>query len=771
MRNKLKEEIDKIIQKCLVNENPDTVLDKDGNDVAYYADGTPAIAFICRERKDNSNSFKWFINDQRNNGSAYHSNISIKDTPDFPDAYDSNEIIRGRIWMNQKICSFYQSEEKFTDDYIYKVNNLFDILKLDPKDFKFEYRNSAKTDGFKKWLGLNKVQKSQKVLSPEDQKKVDEIEKKIADLQATLHLKVGDEKKQVEMEIERLEKAIGKISSRDAEKTAYRAMSASKKTPYEKGAGSIAAYKGSFPAIAEEKIQIYNSTLCPELWSSDKNLDPLVRLTLLKIANDFFKDTELDVPIQDVYLLGSVANYNWTPHSDLDVHILINASSLTNRPEMTEKFMRSLVGKWNLEHDIQIKGHKIELYIQDINETNASTAIYSLLQNKWIKEPSPEQIQIDRALIRNKYSNWTDRIDSAINTKNEIQLKKILDELKKYRQSGLDKRGEFSVENLVFKILRSKGYIEKLKDAFNDIYDKKMSVKDAFDPTSVGPNPAGSEGEQDGAYYQTQNDKMRKMEEVTQKDLRSRHPHDPSIIISPVDKIPWEKLTLDNLKALKDKAIRAYNYYVKKKNRAEMTPKEREYLQKEMTFLNSLNIEIKKRLEYINKSVTESDYYMDYGHDRDGDWIWQYFLHGGEFKKKQVQVGDIHTQIFPGRRADFEGRYDVKRKVITVADMSHLMNPSQNVDDLPNSLIQRLKYEFGDDVKIKRFYEEGTRGLKSEGYGAGKREEDRLKIHNQDGSVRRWQIKSKDAPKTPKLPDALQELVNEVLDKHLPIKS
>ena len=48
--------------------------------------------------------------------------------------------------------------------------------------------------------------------------------------------------------------------------------------------------------------------------------------------------------------------------------------------------------------------------------------------------------------------------------------------LKKFRQSGLETGGEFSYENLVFKLLRRNGYIEKLFKLKRDIIDKKLSV-------------------------------------------------------------------------------------------------------------------------------------------------------------------------------------------------------------------------------------------------------------------------------------------------------
>ena len=59
----------------------------------------------------------------------------------------------------------------------------------------------------------------------------------------------------------------------------------------------------------------------------------------------------------------------------------------------------------------------------------------------------------------------------------KVLVKKYKEKLKKYRNSGLEKNGEMSLENLVFKLLRRNGYIEKLYDAQTKIIDKKLSMK------------------------------------------------------------------------------------------------------------------------------------------------------------------------------------------------------------------------------------------------------------------------------------------------------
>ena len=44
------------------------------------------------------------------------------------------------------------------------------------------------------------------------------------------------------------------------------------------------------------------------------------------------------------------------------------------------------------------------------------------------------------------------------------------------RRGGLEKGGEYSVENLAFKLLRRTGTIKTIVDAFNNLYDKKLSL-------------------------------------------------------------------------------------------------------------------------------------------------------------------------------------------------------------------------------------------------------------------------------------------------------
>lgn len=223
-------------------------------------------------------------------------------------------------------------------------------------------------------------------------------------------------------------------------------------------------------------MRIYNSILNPDIWATENEIRSEIRIQLLQIAQDFYKSTELTVPIKDVLLIGSNANYNWTPTSDLDTHVVIDFKMLDMSPTDANEFTNLLKYRWNIEHDIHIKNSNVELYIQDVNANAVATGVYSLLNNVWIKKPLKEHIVLDKELIKKKYQDSVIKIKSAIHEKNLEQMKNILKDVYDLRQSGLHRAGEFSTENVVFKLLRNKKYLDVLRDGINNLYDKQVSL-------------------------------------------------------------------------------------------------------------------------------------------------------------------------------------------------------------------------------------------------------------------------------------------------------
>jgi len=226
------------------------------------------------------------------------------------------------------------------------------------------------------------------------------------------------------------------------------------------------------------KSRIYNDTLNPNIWNPDNTIKPEVRDALLKVAQDFYAESELTAPIQDIYMLGSAANYNWGPSSDIDVHVLIDFNKLSMERDLVKKMVDSIKANWNKNHNIQIKSHRVELYIQDITETNRAMGIYSILNNRWVKFPQKLTLNLDKNIIQKKYTDMVLQIKNAIKSNNLEDLKRVLKSVYDMRESGLSKGGEFSLENIVFKLLRTRNHLDNLKTAVNRVYDAKLSLKE-----------------------------------------------------------------------------------------------------------------------------------------------------------------------------------------------------------------------------------------------------------------------------------------------------
>lgn len=232
-------------------------------------------------------------------------------------------------------------------------------------------------------------------------------------------------------------------------------------------------------------FRIYNDTLCPDLWDTAMHLDPKARMTLLRLAYDFYRKTMFPAPVIDVYLMGSIANYNWTADSDVDVHVMIDYSKLQMPPETANKAVKTAGAQWNAEHEVTVKDFKVEMNIQNATEQKPYvTGVYSLVKDQWIRKPFQMPLRIDKNVLKFQYNTMKQYLQNAISSGNGEQMKATKKYLDAYRQYGLDTFGELSYENIIFKILRSRGIIKQLKDTITAVYDQEMTVteEDEFHP-------------------------------------------------------------------------------------------------------------------------------------------------------------------------------------------------------------------------------------------------------------------------------------------------
>jgi hypothetical protein len=232
----------------------------------------------------------------------------------------------------------------------------------------------------------------------------------------------------------------------------------------------------------------FHDKLNPALWTEKGKLDPEVKKQLLEIAKDFMSELGISSPkVEDITISGSNAAYTYTPHSDLDLHILVDMNRLPN-DEVYKELFAAKKTLYNDSHDIKVHGVPVELYVQDSNEPVQSLGEYSLLKDTWLKYPKKRRANFDQNATRLKYEKLGELIELALRQKDPKKIDKVLKIIKRYRKAGLDKTGEFGPENLAFKALRKQGMIEKLWDLKQDLHSKQMSIED-YDPNGPPPGP------------------------------------------------------------------------------------------------------------------------------------------------------------------------------------------------------------------------------------------------------------------------------------------
>jgi len=226
-------------------------------------------------------------------------------------------------------------------------------------------------------------------------------------------------------------------------------------------------------------------TLQRSFWNNKRDLKASVRKKLLEIANDFFESLKLpeNVKLKDITITGSIASYNWSKYSDVDLHLIIDFSDIDENFDLVKKYFGGKIFIWNNKHSIKMNDHEVEIYVQDENEPHMSAGVYSVLNNKWIEEPRQAEFELDLDTTKKKAEQLIDQIERVFDLfesreypKAMNSAKKLKDKIKEMRRSGLADEGIYSPENMTFKLLRRSGHIGLLHDIVNKSYDRIMSL-------------------------------------------------------------------------------------------------------------------------------------------------------------------------------------------------------------------------------------------------------------------------------------------------------
>jgi predicted nucleotidyltransferase len=228
-----------------------------------------------------------------------------------------------------------------------------------------------------------------------------------------------------------------------------------------------------------------------KLFTKDELLKDKVRDKMLEIVDEFLanlKEQDIKIKVDDILFIGSNASYNYTKDSDIDLHILANAKAAKYEKEVAAALYGAYRTLFNKNLDIEFYDIPVEIFVETEDSARVSNGIYSVKKNKWVKKPVQEDIpEYDTKALNELVDKWElkckDLIDDikADKLENEKQVVKMLEDIyNKLRKKGIAK-GEYSIENLAFKELRNKGYLDQLKDYRNELTSKRLSLEERLD--------------------------------------------------------------------------------------------------------------------------------------------------------------------------------------------------------------------------------------------------------------------------------------------------
>lgn len=267
---------------------------------------------------------------------------------------------------------------------------------------------------------------------------------------------------------------------------------------FQKGGITEERFLKRFLAVEAVSLE-YHDELNPAIWENGDKLKSDIRTKLLTLADVWSKFARIDNDmIRDIIITGGNVNFNYTPFSDIDLHIVVDKQALAGKlygytppkdpvthpvgapaSAVMDDYLRGKKKIWGLTHDVRIGAYPVELYAQGTDEGyHDNQGVYSLKDNKWIQEPTHGAFDFanDKALGK-KVEIWQKRIDDAVTDVAPLaQVEAMKERIAAMRKAGIAKGGEFAFENLIFKALRNSGHLQKLSDYIRKTFDHSLSL-------------------------------------------------------------------------------------------------------------------------------------------------------------------------------------------------------------------------------------------------------------------------------------------------------
>lgn len=242
------------------------------------------------------------------------------------------------------------------------------------------------------------------------------------------------------------------------------------------------------PRLIVEKLETHD-TLNPKIWNSDMTLRSDVEQKLYNIIDEFVENSHF-LTTDDIItanIVGSNASYNYTEFSDLDLHIVVNLSDLSEDEKFAgytgdcERIM------FNRRYEIEMNGVDVELYVEDIRTAPVSNGIYDLFKGEWIRKPIKLVFpEVNNNLYKSVYNAHKDNAVKLLSSaKSAKEINNFVNDLYLTRRNSLAEDGEVGIGNQVFKDLRNEGLLDQLKDKYYELRSAELSLTDVDSDTKL----------------------------------------------------------------------------------------------------------------------------------------------------------------------------------------------------------------------------------------------------------------------------------------------
>lgn len=219
-----------------------------------------------------------------------------------------------------------------------------------------------------------------------------------------------------------------------------------------------------------EEVMVVHQDFNPLFWQNSQ-LNEDVGERLYRLGQFYFQKLSDDMPgvkLSDIVFIGSMADYLYTSHSDLDMNLIIDTANVHWPTKAITSYLKQNNKYWHTQ-SMTLFNYPIE--IGAYTQISTLGGIYSVLDRAWVKMPEHHVILFSKDALKKVVRAYHQDIDvlqhEYISNPKQFRCERFSEfqtALIKWRKDGLQREGLTSIENISYRLLRILGEIDLVAD-------------------------------------------------------------------------------------------------------------------------------------------------------------------------------------------------------------------------------------------------------------------------------------------------------------------